>query len=162
MVARIENIDLASDPLAHLFEKQERVRVSFARAPGVLQSREGGNRYQIGDALVTGSTGDQWVVSRARFDQKYQLVAPGVLGGADEYENIPKPVLARQIAEAFTIARSEGGDWISGEPMDWLIQYAPGDFGIVQNTKFRAVYRTLPAPARGDAPVEAPIPAPGS
>jgi hypothetical protein len=41
----------------------------------------------------------------------------------------------------FTIARCPGDDWIIGCSMDWLIQYGPGDFGIVQNEKFRQVFR---------------------
>lgn len=161
MRRRLENIRLEGDPSAQNFVKHERSYVRFAAEVGVIESREGANKYVIGDALITGSTGDQWVVSRNRFDQKYQAVPPVMHGEDGYYDNIPMPVLAKQIAEPFTIARSAGGDWISGEPMDWLIQYAPGDFGIVQNAKFQAVYRTLPAPAQADAPAEAPIPAPG-
>jgi hypothetical protein len=146
MVTRIENIRLDSDPTAELFEKQERVMVRFATAAGVVESREGGNRYQIGDAIVTGSTGDVWTVSRGRFDVKYRAVALQVHGEDGWYDNIPMPVFARQIAEPFMIARSEGGDWIAGRSMDWLIQYEPGDFGIVQDAKFRAVYRRSAAP----------------
>ena len=112
----------------------------FAAQAGVVQSREGGNRYAVGDALVTGSTGDSWTVSRARFDAKYMAVPPLLHGQDGCYDSIPLPVFAKQIAESFTIARCAGGDSITGGPLDWLIQYAPGDFGIVQDEKFRAVY----------------------
>jgi hypothetical protein len=140
---RIEDIQLESDPSAARFEKRERVAVRFANSSGSLASREGANRYEPGDALITGSTGDEWTVSRHRFDSKYRAVAPLVHGENGEYDNIPLPVLAKQIKEPFMIERSAGGDWIEGQAMDWLLQYAPGDFGIVQDQKFRAVYRRL-------------------
>ena len=143
MVTRIEDIRLDSDPAAAIFQKQERVAVRFALKAGVVESREGGNQYSVGDALVTGSTGDKWTVSRDRFDAKYHAVLPLPHGVDGFYDNVPMPVFAKQIGVAFTIERSAGGDWISGQAMDWLIQYAPGDFGIVQDEKFRKVYQRL-------------------
>jgi hypothetical protein len=50
-------------------------------------------------------------------------------------------VLAKRIDEPFTVARSVGGDCLYGEAGDWLIQYAPGDYGIVEKTRFQQVYR---------------------
>ena len=143
MAITIENIRLDTDPAARVFEKQERVAVRFALNVGAVESREGSNHYQIGDALVTGSTGVCWTVSRKRFDIKYTSVPPCVHGEDGQYDNIPMPVFAKQIAQPFRIARSAGGDWIAGRSMDWLIQYAPGDYGIVEDAKFRAVYRLV-------------------
>ncbi len=143
MTNRIENIHLEADPAAAPFEKHERVSVRFAAQAGVLESREGANRYSAGDALITGSTGDRWTVSRGRFNVKYKAVPPLNDGEDGWYDNIPVAVLAKQIAEPFVIARSAGGDWIAGRSMDWMIQYAPGDFGIVEDAKFRSVYRPL-------------------
>jgi len=45
------------------------------------------------------------------------------------------PVLAKQMVEAFSLARSSGGDLLQGLAHDWLLQYAPGDFGIVDNIR---------------------------
>jgi hypothetical protein len=41
----------------------------------------------------------------------------------------------------FTIARSAGGDLLRGLANDWLLQYAPGDYGVVENARFARVYR---------------------
>ena len=55
----------------------------------------------------------------------------------------PVPVLARQMDSAFCIERSAGGDLLRGAALDWLLQYAPGDYGIVENARFQAVYRPV-------------------
>jgi PGDYG protein len=142
-------IDLTSDPQAAPHIKNEVVQVRFAEMEGELMSREGPNRYTTGDALITGSTGDQWCVSRNRFDQKYSPVSPLEHGIAGQYRNCPLPVLAKQMLQAFTAARSTGGDILSGAAGDWLVQYAPGDYGVVESTRFKSVYR----PYNRDAPV---------
>ena len=139
----IKNIDLTSDAAASLFVKDEVVDVVFAKSLGELASREGPNRFQAGDALITGSTGDRWSVSRSRFDAKYLPVAPVKSGEDGRYRSRPVPVLARQMAEAFTLARCSGGDVLEGCARDWVLQYAPGDFGVVEEARFRKVYRPL-------------------
>jgi hypothetical protein len=136
-----KNLDLTQDRAASLFVKDEVVDVVFAASAGELISREGPNRYRAGDALITGSTGDHWSVSRNRFDAKYIPVAPVEAGEDGCYRARPLPVLAKQMAEAFTLARSTGGDVLQGEAQDWLLQYAPGDFGIIENARFQRVYR---------------------
>ena len=139
----LENIDLASDASASLFVKDEVVEVAFAKADGALISREGPNRFVAGDALITGSTGDRWSVSRDRFDTRYLAVAPVMAGEDGRYRSTPVPVLAKQMAAAFTLARSSGGDVLHGLAHDWVLQYAPGDFGIVEDARFRKVYRLI-------------------
>jgi hypothetical protein len=57
------------------------------------------------------------------------------------YRSAPLPVLARQIAEDFTVRRSAAGDLLRGRAQDWLLQYGPGDWGIVEDAKFRRLYR---------------------
>jgi len=137
------NIDLSTDSSAALFLKDETVDVVFAAAAGELVSREGPNRYQAGDALITGSTGDRWSVSRDRFEAKYTPVALLQAGKSGLYRANPVPVLARQMPEAFTLERCAGGDLLHGQAQDWLLQYAPGDFGIIANARFQQVYRPL-------------------
>jgi PGDYG protein len=138
-----ENIDLVRDPLAHRYVKNEIVDVVFAREVGSIASREGANHYAIGDALITGSNGDKWSVTRDRFDAKYDAVTPLKHGEDGHYRNKPLPVCAKQIHEAFAIRRVAGGDLLHGKANDWLMQYAPGDYGIVDNEKFMRVYRLL-------------------
>jgi hypothetical protein len=137
----LTDIDLTTDPLAARYVKTEIVDVTFALLDGELLSPEGPNRYRAGDALITGSTGTRWSVARDRFEAKYQPLSPvsGRVGG--RYKARPIPVLARQIAEPFTAARSSGGDLLHGNPGDWLLQYGPGDFGIARHDRFARVYR---------------------
>jgi hypothetical protein len=141
--AHFADLDLRSDAAAAAFVKQEQVSVVFARAPGALASREGENRYAAGDALVTGSNGDVWSVSRARFDARYEPASGSAHGADGVYHNKPLPVLARQVTQAFTLRRSAGGDLLHGKAGDWLLQYAPGDYGIVDQEKFARVYRRV-------------------
>ncbi len=135
----LQHVDLASDAAAAQYVKTELVQVVFAKAAGVLVSREGPNAYVAGDAIITGSTGDRWSVSRARFDAKYFAVGLDGFDGA--FRAKPVPVLAKQMPSAFAVARSAGGDLLQGHANDWLLQYAPGDFGVVENARFVNVYR---------------------
>lgn len=137
----LHDVDLRKDPHAAHYAKDETVQVTFAPDAGQLISREGANRYAKGDALVTGATGDRWSVSRARFDAKYEALAPLKHGVDGAYRNLPIPVLARQMGVPFCVARSAGGDLLHGKAGDWLVQYAPGDYGIVDAKRFDAVYR---------------------
>ena len=139
-----EDLDLRRDAAAAAYIKSETVTVVFAATAGELQSREGPNRYERGDAIVTGSNGDVWSVTRARFDARYEFIPSGLNPAAARYRTKPLPVLARQIAEVFTMRRRAGGDMLHGKIGDWLIQYAPGDYGIVDQQKFERLYRSHP------------------
>jgi len=139
----LDAADLLTDAAAAWFVKVERVDVVFAETAGELISREGPNRFVAGDALITGSTGDRWSVSRGRFDEKYQAVEAGLDGKAGCYQARPVPVLAKPMSEAFSIRRCAGGDLLCGVAGDWLLQYAPGDFGVVENSRFQRVYRPV-------------------
>ena len=83
------------------------------------------------------------LVTRDRFDAKYTALAPTLPGEAGRYANIPQPVMAQQMLQSFSIERQAGGDIIHGKPGDWLLQYAPGDYGIVEAAKFAKVYRPV-------------------
>jgi len=137
------DIDLATDPLAARYVKTEIVTVAFAQCEGQLASPEGPNRYRAGDALITGSAGTRWCVSRERFNAKYEALAADGADRDGRYKARPVPVLARQIGEPFTAARSSGGDVLHGDARDWLLQYGPGDFGIARNDRFAQVYRKI-------------------
>ena len=138
---KLENPELTTDHAACWAVKDELVSVEFAAAPGVLESAVGLNRYAAGDALLTGSTGDRWCVSRDRFEAKYLPEVPTLRGQAGRYRNRPVLVLAKRMTVAFTVERSAGGDVLRGNAGDWLVQYAPGDHGIVAAARFDSVYR---------------------
>lgn len=148
----IEAIDLRQDPGALWYLKDETVAVVFARSAGTVASREGPNHYRAADALVIGSGGDRWSVSRDRFDERYLSVPPLRHGADGAYRNKPLPVLAKRILEAFTVRRCAAGDLLQGRAGDWLLQYAPGDWGIVDDAKFRRLYRPYQPAGAATAP----------
>jgi hypothetical protein len=135
--------DLRQDGAALSYVKDETVQVVFAPAAGSLASREGINHYGAGDALISGSGADRWSVSRERFDRRYLPLPPLTHGSDGAYRSAPLPVLARQIPEHFSVRRSAAGDLLRGDALDWLLQYAPGDWGIVEEAKFRRLYRRV-------------------
>ena len=137
----IVDLDLTADAAASIYVKDEIVDVTFATYEGEIVTRVGPNRYLSGDALITGSTGDRWSVSRERFEAKYVAVAPAEAGYNGHYRAHPTAVWAKQMSDAFTIAREASGDMLCGEANDWLLQYAPGDFGVAENARFVQVYR---------------------
>jgi hypothetical protein len=141
MSVHLDNPQLAGDPAACKAAKDETVQVTFATAAGSLVSAVGVNQYLAGDALITGSTGDRWCVSRERFDAKYLPVAPTPPGAPGPYRNRPVTVLAKQMHEPFSVAREAGGDVLNGAAGDWLLEYGPGDHGIVDRARFARVYR---------------------
>jgi hypothetical protein len=138
----LTQLDLRSDASAQRVVKDETVSVEFAALAGELMSLEGPNRYAQGDAIITGATGERWVVSRERFDAKYLPASIGLTHGEPgSYRNRQVVVLARRMDEPFTLLRSAGGDRLSGAAGDWVMQYAPGDYGVVQAARFAKVYR---------------------
>jgi hypothetical protein len=139
----LEDPDLHADLDAVWAVKDELVTVEFAAAAGTLESAVGTNRYAVGDAVITGTTGDRWCVSRDRFEAKYAAEAPAQSGQPGSYRNRPLPVRARCMDLPFCVRRSAGGDVLHGKAGDWLVQYAPGDHGIVAQDRFASVYRVL-------------------
>lgn len=138
----LTQLDLSTDSAAQRVVKDETVTVEFAAAPGELMSLEGPNRYAPGDAIITSATGERWVVSRERFDPKYLPVDAALAHGQPgAYRNRPAVVLARRMDEPFTLVRSAGGDRLTGAAGDWVMQYAPGDYGVVKAERFAKVYR---------------------
>jgi hypothetical protein len=140
----LKDIDLRDDSEAGRYVKDEVVVVEFAQASGELMSLEGANRYERGDALITGTGGARWVVERVRFDGKYAPAdAKLAHGEPGRYRNVPAPVLAKRMHAPFSIARRAAGDVLSGVAGDWVLQYSPGDYGVVRADRFAQVYRAI-------------------
>jgi hypothetical protein len=135
--------NLEQDIAAARYCKVEIVNVDFATDAGVLVSRVGPNNYVAGDAIINAADGETWVVSRRRFDEKYLAIPPTLAGQAGRYEAKKMIALAKQMTDAFSIAREAGGDVLTGSAGDWLIQYAPGDFGVVLNPRFQRIYQRV-------------------
>ncbi|MGN6666873.1 MAG: PGDYG domain-containing protein [Trinickia sp.] len=138
----LKDLDLRDDRAAGRYVKDEVVAVEFAQESGELMSLEGANRYRPGDALITGTGGARWVVERVRFDDKYLPAEPALIHGSrGRYRNRPAEVLAKRMEASFSIARRAAGDILTGSAGDWVLQYAPGDYGVVRADRFAQVYR---------------------
>ena len=75
-------------------------RPSHARCrppKGVVHARPG-------DAIVTGTAGEHWRVSRARFADKYRPVPPTVAGEAGRYVSLPNRIMAVPMSESLRSA----------------------------------------------------------
>lgn len=119
------------------------LQVEFAGHAGVLASREGPVHYQAGDALLTGVEGERWPVARQRFDDTYAALPPTAAGAAGTYVKRRLVVWAWPIAQPVDIALSGGRGTLHGAVGDVLVQYGPGDVGVVAAAIFQKTYRAV-------------------
>ena len=135
--------DLEADPQTlRVVKRPVPVPVRFADADGVCQTLEGPVSYSRGDAILTGVAGETWPVGRARFDDRYSPAEGASAGVAGAYVKCPLPVLARRIDAPLDLVLPQRGV-LHGAPGDWLLQYDPGDYGIVRDDIFRATYEVM-------------------
>lgn len=136
-------IDLAAGSGVKARKLPVDVVVEFAVTAGRLETLEGPVAYTAGDALLTGSVGDRWPVRREKFLQTYAPAGNGQAGEPGIYRKKPLVVHALQLHEPFTVKVGPEPDPINGKPGDWLIQYSPGEYGIVSGTLFSRTYELL-------------------
>lgn len=121
----------------------------LARSDGVFESGrirtpetavgDEGVRFSAGDAILTGTRGEQWPISRGQFEATYAPAGEGGAFGTDgPFHKVAGPVPVRRMDEAFAVTASWGE--LSGGPGDYLVQYGPGDFGIVSAEVFSDTY----------------------
>ncbi len=134
-------LDLAHDARAQRMRKRpSQVHVEFARVPGVLQTLEGPVRYTAGAAVLTGRIGERWPVERGTFDRSYEPAAGTVPGCDGIYVSRAAEVLALRLDAPAAVGVGAAGDLLQGREGDWLVQYGPGDFGIVDAGVFEQAY----------------------
>lgn len=119
------------------------MQVEFAPAPGRVRTLEGEVGHEAGDAILTGLRGERWPVARARFEATYEPVPPTRRGLPGTYRKLPLRVLARRLDTPFAVPAGPGADPLRGEAGDWLLQYGPGEHGIVAADIFEATYERM-------------------
>ena len=140
-------VDVSAQPAARrVMKKNTPVAVRFARQAGVLQTLEGAVAYKARDALLTGSLGEEWPVSREHFLQSYEPLPPTRAGRAGLYTKRRLPVWAMQAPDFFSVRLAGGKGVLNGAPGSWLVQYGPGDYGVVRADIFAAAYTDAVAP----------------
>ena len=139
------------EPLdVHFAQPRDSSRTDAPFNRGHILTREtpkgdAGVRFQKGDAIVTGTSGESWPIAKSTFESTYVPVAGGRMGRDGKFFKKPLPVLGVQMNEPFTVTASWGK--LEGKGGDWLIQYdeAGRDFGIVGQGIFEKTYRILPS-----------------
>lgn len=126
---------------ARKFERE--VQVRFATAPCTVQTPEGLVHAKAGDAILTGTAGERWRVSQARFLHKYRPVPPLVAGEAGPYLSLRNRILALQMQESFEVLLADGVSRLTGRPGDWLVDYGDGSLGVVTQAIFATTYEIL-------------------
>lgn len=120
-----------------------RVDVRFADAECIVQTTEGMVHAKAGDAILTGSGGEHWRVSRGHFSKKYVPVPPTVAGDGGPYRALPYRILALCMGDPFEVILSDGISRLSGRRGDWLVDYGDGSLGIVAPPIFAGTYEIL-------------------
>ncbi|HUB13406.1 MAG TPA: PGDYG domain-containing protein [Acetobacteraceae bacterium] len=133
--------DLAADPRALQVRKRPLpVQVTFASADGICATLEGPVRYRRGDAILTGTRGELWPVTRGSFFDSYEAMPPTSPGQDGTYRKRPAPVLALRLERALAVPVGWQDDLLQARRGDWLLHYADGSHGVVSDRIFRDTY----------------------
>jgi hypothetical protein len=132
---------ISAEPRRIIARKLEReIDVRFTAVACTVQTSEGLVHAAPGDAIITGTAGEHWRVSRARFSDKYRPVPPTVAGEAGRYVSLPNRILAVPMTEPFEVLLADGVSRLAGRAGEWLIDYGDGSLGIVSETIFATTY----------------------
>lgn len=118
------------------------VQVRFAAQAGTLHTLEGPVPYVAGDALLQGPQQEMWPVAYDYFSKVYAPASGQPMGQPGAYCKQPTPVAALHMAEPFSVSTVQGAV-LQGKPGDWLVQYAPGHYGIVGGGIFAETYDVI-------------------
>lgn len=109
---------------------------------GETPAGDPGVRFSPGDAIVTGTRGEQWPIQRDRFEATYAPSDEGGSFGTDgSFHKVAGPVPVCRMDETFSVTASWGE--LTGGPGDYLVQYGPRDFGVVSAELFADTYELM-------------------
>jgi hypothetical protein len=133
--------DIRDDPRrVHARKLPNEVDVRFATTPCAIQTREGVVHAHPGDAILTGTVGEQWCMSPKQFRRKYRPLPPTTAGEAGRYVNLPYRVMGLRMSEPFEVLLADGLSRLTGQAGDWLVDYGDGSLGVVSGDIFAATY----------------------
>jgi hypothetical protein len=133
-----------ADPRRVLARKREReIPVEFAAATCDVDTPEGVVRAKAGDAILTGTEGERWPVSRAKFFRKYRPKPPTLAGAAGLYVSLPGRIHALSMDRPFEVLLADGVSRLHGTAGDWLVDYGDGSLGIVARAIFAKTYEIV-------------------
>jgi hypothetical protein len=121
---------------------QREIDVRFTPVACTVQTSEGLVHAVPGDAIITGTAGEHWRVSRVHFSDKYRPVPPTRDGEAGRYISLPNRILAVPMGQPFEVLLADGS-LLSGRTGEWLVDYGDGSLGIVSQSIFATTYEIL-------------------
>jgi hypothetical protein len=127
----------------HARKLEHEIDVRFPPVACTVQTSEGLVHAAPGDAIITGTAGEHWRVSRARFPDKYRPVPPTVAGESGRYLSLPNRILAVPMTQAFEVLLADGVSRLSGRAGEWLVDYGDGSLGIVSEDIFATTYEII-------------------
>ncbi len=122
---------------------QREIDVRFSTVACTVQTPEGLVHAVPGDAIITGTAGERWRVSRVHFADKYRPVPPTAMGEEGRYLSLPNEVLAVPMDEPFEVLLADGRSRLRGRRGDWLVDYGDGSLGVVSQAIFASTYEIL-------------------
>jgi hypothetical protein len=142
-----ENPDLSQDAKAFKTAKKPiPLDFRYAEEGEVIYTRESPAPKGVtvppgGAAVMTGTKGEVWPIPlkpddpAKSFGNTYDILEPGKAAK----KNIP--VFAKEMQEPFQVKVSWSADLLQGEAGDFLVQYGPGDYGVVGAEIFKETYK---------------------
>lgn len=127
----------------HARKLEHEIDVRFTPVACTVQTSEGLVHAAPGDAIITGTAGEHWRVSRARFPDKYRPVPPTVAGESGRYLSLPNRIMAVPMTQAFEVLLADGVSRLSGRAGEWLVDYGDGSLGIVSEDIFATTYEII-------------------
>ncbi len=116
------------------------VGVEFATEARSVLTLEGPVSCVAGDAIVTGTAGEQWPIPRATFDKKYMPAGGQPAGTPGRYAKRTAFVEAVQLEQAISVPLSGNRGILQGQAGDWCVWYGPDDAAIVAKDIFPKLY----------------------
>jgi hypothetical protein len=124
-------------------KRPNELQVEFTATACVVQTAEGAVHAEAGDAIVTGTAGERWSMSPARFGVAYKPVPPTLAGQSGRYISLPIQVLAVPMSGPFDVLLTDGRSRLHGERGDWLVDYGDGGLGVVSKSIFATTYEII-------------------
>jgi len=136
VIGRDEEPNLSEDPDA--FETAKLpipLEFRITKEDEIISTIEGPVSAMAGNIIMTGTEGEEWPIPAEIFDQTYDILEPGRAAKKDI------PVFAKEMVEPFQVKVSWSDDLLDGKAGDYLVQYGPGDYGVVDAVVFKKTYR---------------------
>lgn len=117
--------------------------VVFAQRAVVIHSLEGPVSADMGDAIITGISGERWPIPADKFSGLYEPRPPTRMGEDGRYRRLPVVVSTSRLKAPLSVALTGVQGVLSGKTGDWLVQHPDGSLGIVADQVFQQTYELM-------------------